>query len=494
MAEDLDPSGRPVRTGGVVLLTPGLTGRVEVHRAGDRGMRGAEHATPDLDSALASAGMEPQLTVELSGVARTRAPRGRPTRGAAPEEPVVEVELPGPGDGQGQVLLSVDEAGTCRWHTSVAPPATRGRSTRGETRRTYRIPAPVVAAPRGPASRGLIGAVGSKLLKLVVFPLVDPVIGKVGKGFAARWEGHHRPYSLRTYDLADRGTNPGPSVDAARWRSIAEGPALLFVHGTFSRAASAFTGIDEETLTELHRRYAGRVFALDHPTLSVDPAENVAWLRKALSDAGVHLSAPLDVVAHSRGGLVARALAESGEDSVQVRTVVHVGVPNGGTTLADSEHLRDLLDTYTNLLTFFPDIGVTDVLEVVLSVVKEVAVAVHAGLPGLNAMDPHADYLKHLNGAKTASPATYHAVASDFEPTQPGLREWAKDTLLDHVFGGSGNDLVVPADGVWSGNGHPSFPIADALRIPSSAGVWHSGYFRHPPVRTQLLDWLPGSS
>jgi hypothetical protein len=55
--------------------------------------------------------------------------------------------------------------------------------------------------------------------------------------------------------------------------------------------------------------------------------------------------------------------------------VVFVAGPNAGTVLADAEHLGDLVDRYTNLLAFFPDNGVTDVLEAVITVVTQLAVA-----------------------------------------------------------------------------------------------------------------------
>ncbi len=40
-----------------------------------------------------------------------------------------------------------------------------------------------------------------------------------------------------------------------------------------------------------------------------------------------------------------------------------MGVPNDGTVMADADHLGSLLDTYTNMLNFFPDAEVTDVLQ-----------------------------------------------------------------------------------------------------------------------------------
>jgi hypothetical protein len=52
---------------------------------------------------------------------------------------------------------------------------------------------------------------------------------------------------------------------------------------------------------------------------------------------------------------------------------------------------------------------------------------------------------------------------------------------MDRVFTLDGkevaNDLVVPTDGVFAANGHPSFPIADPLRYDAADGIWHTAFF-----------------
>ena len=53
---------------------------------------------------------------------------------------------------------------------------------------------------------------------------------------------------------------------------------------------------------------------------------------------------------------------------ITVNRLVMVGTPNAGTALADVDHLDQLLDRYLNLLQFVPDNGVTDFLDVLLSV------------------------------------------------------------------------------------------------------------------------------
>jgi pimeloyl-ACP methyl ester carboxylesterase len=97
------------------------------------------------------------------------------------------------------------------------------------------------------------------------------------------------------------------AADDRAIRALAGGPALLFIHGTNSLTHSGFARLDNGFIQRVHERYGGRVFAFDHPTLSVDPAQNCRKLADMLPpDAGL----VVDILAHSRGGLVARMLAE----------------------------------------------------------------------------------------------------------------------------------------------------------------------------------------
>ena len=125
-----------------------------------------------------------------------------------------------------------------------------------------------------------------------------------------------------------------------------------------------------------------------------------------------------------------------------------VGTPNAGTVLTDFDRLGDLVDIVTNMLDLAPDVGVTDVLSLVIGVVKQLAVGALTGLDGLTAMQPDGEYLRWLNqpGGDTA---TYFAVASDYDPP-PGtrLRRLAQTHLINTAFAGAANDLMVPLDGV----------------------------------------------
>ena len=120
-------------------------------------------------------------------------------------------------------------------------------------------------------------------------------------------------------------------------RSWHPGGTLLFIHGTFSRATGAFSELPLDSMQALQAIYDDRVIAFDHQSISRDPTENIAWLLGTIPDG---LTLDLDIVCHSRGGLVARSLSERtdpmpGTRKIKVHRTALVGAVNDGTILAD---------------------------------------------------------------------------------------------------------------------------------------------------------------
>lgn len=141
--------------------------------------------------------------------------------------------------------------------------------------------APRAALPH-PDGHGLGGEQGGRRVGEPV-PSLPPVLGRSRrKAHRGRRPEPHRPTRRRTVPHADTRT--------------------------FSRGTPTFARLfsDADLFRALHERYAGRVLVFDHPSVHVAPAANAAWLRAQLpSDREVDLH----VLAHSRGGLVARHLA-----------------------------------------------------------------------------------------------------------------------------------------------------------------------------------------
>lgn len=497
MPEILNPDGTAVAVGDVLISSPGLTGEVDFFLPGLADMRAEQRMTAEFVHVLAATGFVEQGAVVVSGPSELDLGGGTRAGGGGQD---ITLNVPGPGSGYAQVLLYTAEDGTQTWHlpddVRQDPDAVVAR---GGTRRTYHVPrvvAPVTGAEGG--SRGLIGALGKKVFTLLAFRLVEGAAEFVAEQIAQRWETTHRPYLLRAFSVDDYTTAAAAALSKAELLSMTGGPALLFVHGTFSMAHSGFGTLPRALLMKLHERYNGRVLALNHPSISQSPEDNARWLADHLAaNLPADATLQLDVVAHSRGGLVARELITHSDEfglagRLQVRKLVMIGVPNAGTVLAQSVHWKHYIDRMTNILQFVPDNPVTDTMDAVLTLLKHVVVGASQGLDGIRAMDPTGDYLaSRLNGPGLTHGVALYAVASDYEPPKgsPLLRV-ARDTVADLVFGSVHNDLVVPTDGVFTVPGAYGFPVAERLVLPSGAGVDHSGYWASAAFAAQILLWL----
>jgi pimeloyl-ACP methyl ester carboxylesterase len=500
----LDGSSVPVDLGfGVKLVAPGLIGQGRTHDARQPGFRDSTpgQETAALDEALAAQDMSETMSVELD---TTEVPVAGPPSGlrAPGGEDALMLEVPDTGPEWEHVVLEIDEGGAMRWHlpladdNQVAPPATRGA---GAVKR-FRIPSAVAPTPTGEQAktRGLIGMVGKKLLKVLVYPVTDILIGKAIDHFATKWEAKKRPYGLRFMSPDNYATKGAAQLTDADWQHLASGRSLLMIHGTFSTAHGAFSGLRREDIAQLNSMYDGRVFAFDHPSVSVSPASNVKELASRLP-AGVRLD--VDIVCHSRGGLVAREIAERGPvhglttDRLTVGRVVFVGAANSGTLLAQPEHMVNMIDRLTTVSNLIPTGFVSELLDGLIMVVKVIGHGGLKSLDGLASMDPTGPYLKALAGGQKTG-ATYYAITADFDAgaqdsTAP-LKVLVKDKLMDKIFKNTANDLVVPTEGVFAVNDCASFPIESVARleIPGSAGVVHTTYFLSPDARTKMKEWL----
>ncbi len=484
----LQRTGATVDVAGVEVTSPGLDGDVRIVEATDPHLEATQRWTSDVHAVFDAHHMTTERVIEISNTAES-ADLVVPSTATTPSgEPALVLDIPHPGGAHGQLLVSTDESGVTRWHFPR-----RGHdldTSQGGSRRRYLVPRRVAPRDEPEAARHAFQSFGSKLLSVVVFPLLDPVFGRVGEGFARAWEQRRRPYRVRTFTSGDYDRSDATEPD---WDHLAGGKALLMVHGTFSQSHTSFGQLTSQFVDDLSEVYKGRVFAFDHPTLSEDPRANVEWLLAHLPD-GLHLD--LDIICHSRGGLVSRVLAEkrselrTGTTSVAVDRVVFTATPNAGTILADPRYIGDFVDSYTNVLNFTPGPPLLDVFDAVVTVVKHAAVGASAALDGLQAMRPGGPFLSWLN-TPSDSEARYFALAGDYTPVTSGWRLHAADRLMDQIFS-EPNDLVVPTGSVYGANGSSLFPIMRRREFVGTDGIDHTGFFGDKVARDQLLEWLAG--
>ena len=475
------------------LYTSNLRGTVRDEPGG----AGTRALTNDIDSALEDAGLRLDKVIVLPATPAA-APRDRALDEEPSEAPATTATLDVTvGDDEACVLLVEDTTtGELSWivpdNAEQAGEAVGTRGFVGSLRFTIPLESPVPAT--GTRGLGADAAAVGKKIKAFFFKVTDAILGPIVHGFAKKWEAKNRPTYTRTYGPADYQTDDKdfPPLDDAGWRRIAQGRALLFVHGTFS-TCGAFSALSREVLSELAQRYGGRLFAFNHATLTADPRENAIAF---LADVPPGVKLDIDIVCHSRGGLVARQIAALGEleQKLTVRRIVFVGAVNAGTVLADDEHMIELLDRFTTIARFIPQGPARKVVDALVVAVKALGHSLLNDLEGLRAMNPRGAFLKTLNVAGGRAP-DYYAIASDFEPKAgTPFINWRRveDLAVDRIFASAANDLVVPHDGVFARNGAGGFPISDArcLLYGPADGIVHTEFFGDPRTGAQLLEWL----
>ncbi len=426
----------------------------------------------------------------------------------------VTLYVPGTHEEDGRLLLYFDEDGGVTFHLPQLdrqPPV----GIRAGNGQTLRFDVPIrkpVAMPDGATPvRGVGGMIARKVLKLIGWKVLGASARLVGPPLIRVWEDHYRP--IRVLDRGSMFVSEGsPSVQ----KIPAAKKSLLFIHGTFSRVAKAFSGIpgDAAFMSALHTRYGEHVYGFDHATLATGVATNVMQLYDNLAPGEHHL----DIICHSRGGLVARALRDLSETQlkdrfevdakrgqygldltdwgrcwripegvrINVNRIIFAGTPNKGTILAQPTHLKKYLEvlmTATNLLPDIVDVSVDAILATAKVLISEVMPT----LPGLDDQQPDGSLIPLLDGAPRE---TDTAIQADYEPP-PGLQPLmcVANTSMDFVFGELKNDLVVPTNGVseWAGG---CCPESSTLAFDRSKNVFHSSLFRQAETRRRVLDWL----
>src|SRR4029079_14603498 len=179
-------------------------------------------------------------------------------------------------------------------------------------------------------------------------------------------------------------------------RPISPNRSLLFLHGTFSDAASAYRALaDSDFFDRVKAAYDDRIFAFDHFSLSRTPEQNARMLLEGLPEQ----TTTFDVVTHSRGGLVLRNLVERAKQfgdlsrRFKIGRAVLVASPNDGTPLATPKRWDETIGWVANLLELFPDTPFTTGGAFVANGIVWLANHVSGDLPGLHSMDGDGDLI-----------------------------------------------------------------------------------------------------
>lgn len=315
----------------------------------------------------------------------------------------------------------------------------------------------------------------------------------------------------------DAKLNPARGLaqwQGGQWQPVAapqvKGEALLLVHGTFSSARMfsdelGATAEGRALLQDWEARYRA-ILGFDHPTLSVGPWYNALELVPAIAQ----LKGPIDVVCHSRGGLVIAWMLRLYD--VPVRKVVFVGSPLGGTSLASPYRLRSALDILANYAEAVGALAGAASLAVPLAAgaagiarifgktlrlgsslpIADAAVAL---VPGLAAQQRTSNNLElqQLFASPWKRQPQLVGIGANFRPDEAsaGWKFWRRFTNIggqaayaaaDLVFEGD-NDLVVDVASMSALGAGQAIPFQD---LGTGPDAHHCSYFRDPRVLQKL--------
>lgn len=470
-------SDRPVTVGGMQVSGRGVRGEVFEGVQRSAGARAMGTFDP-LDSVLqevADVEVRAASTVDIQAAARGVRRDGVSV--AFDETPTIELEGPeAPHDEAAQIAITEEDG---YYNFFLPNPGT-----------TNQFDIPVETSGRE-AERGLGGKFGQMAVRIIGVMGVKKLVEKATELAVRSIETQKRPHGIRPFGPDDCSKKTTEPVDLEH---LASGPSLLLIHGTNSSSHTGFR-FSRAYVERLNRRYGDRVFAFDHPSLSYSPEENARWLLEYLEDKGARIP-EVDVVAHSRGGLVARWMTEKlRSDVLGVRSVLFVATPNAGTPLADGDHLGQFISITTSLMNVLPDNVITDGMTIGLEVLKEYVLgAAFRAIEGVSVMNPSSEVLAELNANSQPNDVTYRAIAANFEPrSDHGALRRARDFAMDTVFGGRDNDLVVPTRSAYARTGEFQVGTDARMVLDSSFGIDHSTFWNKEMVLDRLDQWLDPS-
>ncbi len=287
-----------------------------------------------------------------------------------------------------------------------------------------------------------------------------------------------------------------------------KGPILVFVHGTFSKTEAFLEELKSIQEGKDYLRWAqsnyAQILAFDHATISTNPFLNAFELARLLNQT----KAAVDVVCHSRGGLVTRWWLEMlDRDDRERRRAVVAGSTLRGTSLAAPDRVRKGFEHLSNMVRAVGAVasaipftaGISGLMSIAASCVGAVAHipaidALFAMVPGLAAMSriQNNTELADLQAAK-GNAVEYFGVKSNFEP--PEVKIWqfwkafnrpldrVKNALADDfIFRDEQgnplpNDLVVDCEAM---DGIPPCVVKEWCDFGTSPVVHHTNYFAQP--------------
>ncbi len=340
--------------------------------------------------------------------------------------------------------------------------------------------------------------------------VMEAVIGPIAKKleekqFEGIGEGLYRLSSAFDMTLIDKPVEPGDY--------------LLFIHGTGSSSKGSFSELKGSDLwKQMQQMYkAGNILALQHRTLTENPLSNIKKLVEKLP-----AEANIDLISHSRGGLVADLLCRFAADArgfdsdeinclqkegrtaeiatireierlirgkkITIRRQIRVACPARGTILA-GRRIHDFFNITMNLL------GVVSgqVANPAYVAFKELILALIETkdntrvLPGIEAQNPESPFIKALNypGSTILIPTPLMVIAGN---SRVSLKLKGLLVIASKLFYREANDLVVNTVSMFKGARRQSGK--SFYYLEQSGETNHFTYFTNESSRLAITNAL----
>jgi hypothetical protein len=356
----------------------------------------------------------------------------------------------------------------------------------------FMIPQSTLA--RGSAVAAFGEGIGGAIVRFFRFKIIQELVG-AGIEHVIEWIAHKvEAKSKREGFRFFEPEHDFPYLSEADLQALSGKRVLLLTHGIFSSLAGAFAGIADPAspvLQHLRGIYGRGIIGWDHWTVSKTPLENATeMLAKLPADIKP------DIVCHSRGALVMRAMLEHSDLEATrqsrfsfVGKAIFVAGACQGSQLANIASLNRLLNVYSAIgsIPLLGSAGV--VLSVIVGVLRVLAQGA-TRLPSLEALSPDLNrntFLQALNNELTTPTGEIIVMHANYDPSA-GPLAGLLDLNLDTVFGAA-NDMVVPYTGAevfdkWQQTGTN---LRYGTATATQSVVMHTNFFFQPGVQ-QLLQ------
>ena len=484
---------------GIIISASGFEGEGYCVEKGEQTVLSPSSTEPDeWQAAIEESGVEDRYTLTL-GTPTTPlrlSPAGQTSR--QPDELWLSIPI---SQDERAFLMYTDEMGAISFHAANADSELRpapSTSSSALKREEFTI---LTRRVRGVGAKpsGFIGSLVSKSIRVLVIKVFSDQIGSIAEELVKDWESKNRPFEGLFWESPNFWhTEPSNTIDD--FHSLRGRRSLVFVHGTFSTNKRTFSDLlsNGSILSRLSKAYEGRVLGFNHKTLSRGVAENVVqFFEQFRGHAGEYR---LDLICHSRGGLVARGILGLSDEQISrligspwtrpkdvdldIGKVIFVATPNEGTVLAHPEGIGNFIDRLASYVNLIPD-GMTSIAGgAILSLASSALQAGLPRIPGLADQAPSSAFQLELDKTQVYR-SSFYAMTADYEPTQ-NITDAIADLASDSIFDQRPNDLVVPTQGVHEGLG---IPAEHLLEFASSDDVHHGTFFKNKKV-SQLVEWL----